>query len=149
MLMHLVVGRLKHGPLTDFHPFTHMCTHTHTHTLVYMLIDPIAISQHLQEQIVAPNSIGRYTCKVSGVPAPAIKWMFNGVEISESTSVHIENNTTTLRNIVTVTSTLLYRASQESGQMACIGYHMVEGRLVMVTSEAHLVVLSKGQGSTS
>lgn len=118
---------------------------THTHTLIY--IDPIAISQPLQEQIVAPNSVAQYTCKISGVPAPTIKWTFNREEISESTSIHIENNTTTLRNIVTVTSTLRYLSSQMSGQVACIGYHMEGERLVMVTSGAHLIVLSKGQGS--
>lgn len=106
------------------------------------VLDPITISQRLQERIVAPNTWARYTCKISGVPIPTIKWTFNGEEISESSSIHIENNTTTLRNIVTVTTTLLYLSSQESGQVACIGYHMEGERLAMVTSEAHLIVLT-------
>lgn len=126
-----------------------MHTYLHSHSLSRMHTDPITISHHLEEQIVAPNSEARYTCKVSGVPAPTITWTFNGVEISEGTSVDIENNTTTLRNIVTVTSTLRYRSSQESGQVACIGYHTEGKRVVMVTSEAHLIVLCKGQGSLS
>lgn len=121
--------------------------HTLSRFHALMRTDPITISQHLQEQIVAPNTPVLYTCKVSGVPAPTIKWMFNGVEISESTNVRIENNIIPLRNMVTVTSTLWYLSSQESGQVACIGYHMEGERLVMVTSEAHLIVLSKGQGS--
>ena len=112
-----------------------------------MHTDPIMILHPLEEQIVAPNSEARYTCKVSGVPTPTIMWTFNGAEISEGTDVDIENNNTNLRNLVAVTSTLRYRSLRESGQVACIGYHMEGKRLAMVTSEAHFIVLCKGQGS--
>ena len=173
MLILPVVGRVKlwsihsevihlththtHTHYTYTHSYTHtlLYTHTHTHTHTHTLslththTDSITIShvQPLQEWIVAPNTWARYTCKISGVPPPTIKWTFNGVEISENSSIHIENNTTTLRDKVTVTSTLFYLSSHESGQVACIGYHMEGERLAMVTSEAHLIVLSKGQGS--
>ena len=130
------------------HAHVHECIHTnplhiHVHVHAHTYTDPITISQCLQEQIVAPNT---YTCKISGVPPPTIKWTFNGEEISKSSSIHIENNTTALQDIVMVTSTLLYLSSHESGQVACIGYHMEGGRLVTVTSEAHLIVLSKDKG---
>ena len=117
---------------------------TRTHTPCTYCIDSITVSQPLQEQIVNPNTAARFTCKISGVPSPTIKWTFNGEEINEKSSFHIDNSVASLQTTVTVTSTLTYNSSQISGRVVCIGYHMKGERLVMVTSDAHLIVLGRG-----
>ena len=131
----------------------HTCTSymyifIHSHTPCILHTDPITISQPLQDQIIKPNTAAQFICKISGanVPSPTIKWTLNGEEIRESINVHIENSTAMLQNTITLTSTLTYTSSQLSGRVVCIGYHMKGERLVLVTSDAHLIVLSKWHG---
>ena len=102
------------------------------------LTERIRITELPQEKIITANEKAQFTCQVNGVPDPTIKWLFNGQEIDTTNEWKIE-----LRNDLIRTSMVNLNSSLGSGQVMCIGYHMEEGRLVMVSSEAHLIVLSK------
>ena len=112
-------------------PPSHTCTHT----------EPIRVTQPISDVAVRPNERANFTCKASGVPQPNIKWLLNGREVHES----ITTNAQKLPRTVLVTSILKFDhlLVRQAGPVTCVAYHMMNSSVIMSTSGANLVVLSK------
>ena len=97
------------------------------------------VRQHLAEEIIMPGRTATFTCEIGGAPEPTVRWTFNGQQL-DITSIPSRQS---LRNVLAVSHTIRLNSSLGSGQVTCVAYHTVGGQLAVVSSEAHLIVLSK------
>ena len=85
-----------------------------------------------------------FTCNVSGVPQPEIRWIHKEVELtpgSGQVSVSVRKSP----GGIVVTSVLEFQGLEEedAGGVQCVGYHVVGGGVRMTASKANLIVLRK------
>ena len=108
--------------------------------------DQLRVTQGIQDvvQKLGSTTPGTFTCNVSGVPQPEIRWIHKGVELtpgSGQVSVSVRKSS----GGIVVTSVLEFRRLEEedTGGVQCVGYHVVGGGVRMAVSKANLIVLRK------
>ena len=85
-----------------------------------------------------------FTCNVSGVPQPEIRWIHKGVELT-SGSGQVSVSVRKSPSGIVVTSVLEFQGPEEedAGGVQCVAYHVVGGGVRMTASKANLIVLRK------
>ena len=114
--------------------------------------DQLRVTQGIQDvvQKLGSTTPTTFTCNVSGVPQPEIRWIHKGVEVTNQWGSGQEVSVSVRKSSggIVVTSALEFRRLEEedTGGVQCVGYHVVGGGVRMAASKANLIVLRKWGG---
>ena len=114
--------------------------------------DQLRVTQGIQDvvQKLGSTTPTTFTCNVSGVPQPEIRWIHKGVEVTNQRGSGQEVSVSVRKSSggIVVTSVLEFRRLEEedTGGVQCVGYHVVGGGVRMAASKANLIVLRKWGG---
>lgn len=127
-----VMGKLKVNQTRKFQ--LHKSTSLPCVVPLEMTAKPMSVSAQ-------PGSRAEFTCSASGVPAPELRWLVNGIERRSGVTNTPETRETTIH----VTSTLGFPGVNvmDTGTVTCLALHSRNEETSTITATANLIVLSE------